>query len=153
MANTFTQIFIQFIFSPKFHASLIHMDWENELYKYFAGIIQNTKHKLICINGMPDHVHIFVGFHTTQSIADFMQDIKAGSSKWINENHLTKLKFEWQSGYGGFSYSKSQVLDVIKYIENQKEHHKKISFLDEYKSYLEQYGIEYDEKYIFKIPE
>ena len=153
MANTYTQIHLQFIFAPKYRASLIHADWENELYKYITGIVQHNKSKMICINGMPDHLHILVGFHTTQSIADFMQDVKAGSSKWINDNKMTKSRFEWQSGYGAFSYSKSQLPDVIRYIENQKEHHRKKSFLEEYKLFMEKFQIVYDEKYIFNEPE
>ena len=132
MANTYTQVHLQFVFSPKFRASLIQHEWENELYKYIRGIVQNNKHKMLCINGMPDHVHMLVGFHTTQSIADLMQDVKASSSKWINENKLTKSRFEWQSGYA-FSYSKSQVSGVIGYIPNQKEHRRQATFQEEYK--------------------
>jgi putative transposase len=97
MANTYTQIHLQFVFAPKSRASLIQSEWEVELYKYITGIVQNNKHKMLCINGMPDHVHMLIGFHTTQSIADFMQDIKANSSKWINEKKLTRSRFEWQS--------------------------------------------------------
>ena len=123
------------------------------MYKYITGIVQNNKHKMLCINGMPDHVHMLVGFHTTQSIADFMQDVKANSSKWINEKKLTKSRFEWQSGYGAFSYSKSQVPDVIAYIQNQKTHHQKKTFQEEYKLFLEKFQIDYDELYIFREPE
>ncbi len=100
-----------------------------------------------------DHLHMFIGFHTTQSIADLMQDLKATSSKWINDNKLTKSRFEWQSGYGVFSYSKSQIKNVIDYIENQKEHHKKKTFLNEYRLFLEKFEINYQEQYIFKEPE
>ena len=102
---------------------------------------------------MPDHVHMLVGFKTTQSVADFMQDVKAGSSQWINDNKFCKSRFEWQSGYGVFSYSKSQISKVIGYIQNQKEHHKKMTFLDEYKLFLEKFDIDYQEQYIFKLPE
>ena len=108
---------------------------------------------MLCISGMPDHIHMLVGFHTTQSLADFMQDVKANSSKWINENKLTKSRFEWQSGYGAFSYSKSQIPNVIGYIQNQKEHHRKKTFQEEYKLFLEEFQVEYDELYIFKEPE
>jgi REP element-mobilizing transposase RayT len=150
MANTYTQIHLQFVFAPKFRASVIQEAWETELYKYITGIVQNNKHKMLCINGMPDHVHMLVGFHTTQSIADFMQDVKANSSKWINENKLTKSRFEWQSGYGAFSYSKSQIPDVIGYIQNQKMHHQKKTFHEEYKLFLETFQVDYDELYVFK---
>jgi REP element-mobilizing transposase RayT len=153
MANTYTQIHLQFVFAPKFRASLIQDEWETELYKYITEIVQNNKHKMLCISGMPGHIHMLVGFHTTQSLADFMQDVKANSSKWINENKLTKSRFEWQSGYGAFSYSKSQIPNVIGYIQNQKEHHRKKTFQEEYKLFLEEFQVEYDELYIFKEPE
>lgn len=153
MANTYTQIHLQFVFAPKFRTALISPDWENDLYKYITGIVQTNKHKMIIVNGMPDHIHILIGFRTTQSIADLMQDVKAGSSKWINDNKYCKSRFEWQSGYGAFSYSKSQLPAVIKYIENQKEHHKKQTFLEEYKLFLEKFEVEYDDRYIFLEPE
>lgn len=153
MANTYTQIHLQFIFAPKYRAALIRPEWETYLYKYITGIVQTNKHKMIAINGMPDHIHLLIGFRTTQSIADLMQDVKGGSSKWINDNKHCKSRFEWQSGYGAFSYSKSQLPDVIRYIENQKEHHSKRTFLEEYKLFLEKFEVEYDEKYIFHEPE
>src|SRR5271154_4729014 len=148
MANTYSQIHLQFVFAPKFRASLIQSSWENDLFKYITGIVQNNKHKMLCLNGMPDHLHMLIGFHTTQSIADLLQDVKAGSSKWINDNKLTKSRFEWQPGYAAFSYSKSQVSSVINYIQNQKGHHKKKTFLDEYKLFLEKSEIDYNEQYI-----
>ena len=129
MANTYTQVHLQFVFAPKYRASLINSNWENDLYKYITGVVQNNGHKMISVNGMPDHVHILVGFRATQSIADFMQDVKAGSSKWVNDNKYCNGRFEWQTGYGAFSYSKSQLPAVIRYIENQKEHHRKKTFL------------------------
>lgn len=153
MANTFTQVHLHFIFAPKYRAALIHSPWEEDLYKYITGIVQKNKHKMIAINGMPDHVHILVGFRATQSIGDLMQDVKAGSSKWINDNKFCKGRFEWQSGYGAFSHSKSQIPDVIRYIENQKVHHHQKTFLEEYKLILEKFDVEYDEKYIFCNPE
>ena len=153
MANTYTQIHLQFVFAPKFRTSLIHSSWEDELFKYITGIVQNNKHKMLCINGVPDHIHMLIGFCTTQSIADLMQDVKGASSKWINDNKFTKSRFEWQVGYGGFSYSKSQVPAVIEYINNQKEHHKERTFIEEYKSFLEKFEVDYDEQYIFHEPE
>lgn len=152
MANTYSQIHLQFVFSPKFRASLITHEWEIELYKYISGITARNKHKMLAINGMPDHMHFLVGFGTHQSVADFMQDVKADSSQWINNNKFCISRFEWQSGYGVFSYSKSQVPKVIQYIQNQKEHHKKTSFLDEYKLFLEKFEVDFDERYIFKLP-
>lgn len=98
---------------------------------------------------MPDHVHMLVGFRPTQSMADFMQDVKGGSSKWINDNKFCNQRFEWQAGYGAFSYAKSQLPNVINYIENQKAHHRNKTFLEEYKLFLEKFEVEFDEKYIF----
>ena len=150
MANTYTQIHIQFVFAVKHRQSVISSKWENDLYKYITGIVKNNNHKMLCINGMPDHVHILVGFHTTQSISDFMREVKANSSKWINEQKLISGKFEWQEGYGAFSYSKSQMPQVINYINNQKEHHQKQSFLEEYKHFLEKFEIEHNLEFSFK---
>jgi putative transposase len=150
LANTYIQIHIQAVFAVQNRESLIQNEFKNELYKYITGIIINNKHKLLIINGMPDHIHILFGMRPVQSLSELMQDIKGSSSKWINDNNLTKTKFSWQEGYGAFSYSKSQLPKVIKYIENQEEHHKKRSFLEEYKEFLTAFEIDYDERYIFK---
>jgi putative transposase len=152
MANTYTQIHMQFVFAVKYRQALISPEWELDLYKYISGIVTNQNHKFICVNGIEDHLHLFVGYRTHQSIQDFMKAVKQSSSLWINEMKLSKRKFEWQRGYGGFSYSKSHVERVYNYIKNQKAHHQKQSFLDEYKDYLIKHEIEYDEKYIFKNP-
>ncbi len=150
MANTYTQIHIQAVFAVKKRTGLIQKEWKDELYKYITGIIQMHEHKLLAINGMPDHVHIFFGMRPTQSLSDLMQDVKGSSSKWINAKKFIKDKFEWQQGYGAFSYSKSQVSRVIKYVQNQEKHHHKTSFLEEYKTFLEKFEIDYDERYIFE---
>lgn len=150
MPNTYTQIHIHAIFSVQNRECLIKNEWKDELYKYITGIIQSQKHKLIAINGMPDHVHILFGMRPIQSLSELMQDIKGGSSKWINEKRLINGKFSWQESYGAFSYSKSQLPQVIRYIEKQEEHHQNKSFVEEYKEFLTSFGIEYDEKYIFK---
>lgn len=150
MANTYTQIHIQFVFAVRFREAVIHSSWKDELYRYMTGIVQNNKHKLIAINGMPDHIHILIGMRPTQSISDLMQDIKGSSSKWINQKGFIKGKFEWQEGYGAFSYGKSQVKDVIAYIENQEQHHSRKTFRDEYLDFLKKFDVEYDEQYIFK---
>ncbi len=150
MVNTYTQIHLQFVFAVKHRDGIIHSSWKDELYKYITGIVQANKHKLICINGMSDHIHILVGMRPTQSISDLLQDIKGGSSKWINDKKFVRVKFEWQEGYGAFSYSKSQLNEVITYIENQEDHHKLKSFKEEYIDLLEKFEIAYDEKYIFK---
>lgn len=150
MPNTYTQVHIQFVFAVKYRERSIHSSWKSELYKYITGIVQGNKHKLISINGMSDHIHILIGLRPTQSMSDLMQDIKGNSSKWINENKLIREKFEWQEGYGAFSYSKSQLKNVIEYIENQELHHQKKTFLEEYVNFLEKFEVDYDEKYIFK---
>jgi REP element-mobilizing transposase RayT len=150
MANTYTQIHIQAVFAVQNRKSIIDKSWENELYKYITGIIQNHDHKLLQINGMADHIHVFFGMRPTQSISDLLKIIKGDSSKWINEKGFTKRKFSWQAGYGAFSYGKSQVPGVIRYIQNQKEHHKKKTFIQEYKEYLDVLKIDFDDQYIFK---
>lgn len=152
MANTYTEIHIQFVFAVKRRDGLIHSSFKNELYQYITGIIKNHNHKLLAINGMSDHIHIFIGMRPTQSISDLLQDIKGNSSKWINEKKFLKVKFEWQEGYGAFSYSKSQVNSVINYIKNQEQHHTAKTFREEYLEFLKLYEVEYDERYIFKDP-
>lgn len=150
MSNTYTQIHIHSIFAVQNRISLISKTWEERLYQYITAIIQNKGHKLLSINGMPDHIHVLFGMRPTQSLADLMQDIKGDSSKWINETHLVPGRFSWQEGYGGFSYSKSQIAAVANYIENQEKHHKKKTFVEEYLKILKDFEIDYDERYIFK---
>lgn len=152
MANTYTQIHIQFVFVVKYRKGLIQASFKEELYQYISGIIKNYDHKLLAINGMPDHLHVFIGMRPTQSISDLMQDIKGSSSKWINEKKFLPIKFEWQSGYGAFSYSKSHVERVIKYVQNQEAHHQRQTFIKEYIQFLNAFEIDYDENYIFKEP-
>jgi putative transposase len=120
------------------------------LYKYITGIVQNNKHKLIVINGTANHIHIFVGYKPHQLIPDLLQDIKGDSSKWINNKRLVYGKFQWQEGYGAFSYSHSHIDRVVKYIKNQEAHHKKKSFKEEYLEFLERFAIPFDEKYILR---
>lgn len=150
MANTYTQIHIHFVFAVKFRQAIIHTEWKVELYKYITGIIRNNNHKLLAINGVSDHVHILIGIRPAQSISDLMKNIKQDSSKWINKNKFLKTHFEWQEGYGAFSYSKSQLNAVINYIENQEIQHKKKTFREEYIDFLEKFEVDFDEKFIFK---
>ncbi len=150
MANTYTQIHIQTVFAVQNRQSLIKPEWKDELYKYITGIIQSYDHKVLQINGMPDHIHIFFGMRPTQSLSDLMKQLKQDSSKWINTKRLINGKFSWQAGYGAFSYSKSQVSQIIRYIANQEEHHKSKTFSDEYIELLKESGIDYDERYILK---
>lgn len=150
MANTYTQLHIQFVFAVQDRASLVQLAWEEELYKYITGIVRNHKHKMIAVNGMPDHVHVFIGLHPTQSIADLMKTVKGESSEWINNRGFVKEKFQWQEGYGAFSYGHSQIEQVFQYIMNQKKHHEKVSFLDEYHALLKKFEVPFDERFVFK---
>ncbi|MDX1939155.1 MAG: IS200/IS605 family transposase [Saprospiraceae bacterium] len=150
MANTYTQIHIQAVFAVQNRASLIQNEWKDELYKYMTAIIQNENHKLLQINGMSDHIHVFFGMRPTQSLSDLMKKLKGESSAWINKKEFCKSKFSWQEGYGAFSYAKSQVPQVIRYIQNQEEHHRKKTFTEEYLEFLNAFEIDYDERYIFK---
>lgn len=148
MANTYTQMYLQFVFAVQNRMSLIQSDWKDELYKYITGIVQQNKHKLIAINGTPNHLHIFIGYKPHQLIPELLQDIKGSSSGFINNKQFVKGKFNWQEGYGAFSYSHSHTDNVVKYIMNQEEHHKKRTFKEEYIELLEKFNIAYDEKYI-----
>ncbi|SFT99401.1 REP element-mobilizing transposase RayT [Algoriphagus locisalis] len=150
MANTYTQIHIQAVFAVQNRVSLVQPLWKEELYKYLSSIASKYGHKVLQINGMPDHVHLLMGFRPTQALSDLMQELKEDSSKWINIRGFVKGKFSWQAGYGAFSYSKDQVPRVIKYIQNQENHHKRKSFLEEYEELLKTHQIEYDKRYIFK---
>jgi putative transposase len=150
MANTFTQIYLQLVFAVQNRESLIQAIWKDELYKYITGIVQNNKHKLIAINGMPNHLHVFIGYKPHQLIPDLLQDIKGSSSKWINDKKLVTGKFRWQEGYGAFSYSHSHLDSVVKYIMNQEQHHIKRTFREEYNELLKRFEVEYDEKYILE---
>ena len=150
MANTFTQIYLQLVFAVQDRASLIDSEWKDELYKYISGIVQKNSHKLITINGIPNHIHILIGYKLHQLIPELLQDIKGSSSKWINKRGFIKGKFSWQEGYSAFSYSHSQIDDVVQYIMNQEQHHKKKTFHEEYIEFLEQFHIPYNEKYILR---
>ena len=130
---------------------MIQRIWKDDLFKYITGIIQNNKSKLIAINGMPDHIHIFIGYKPTIPIPELVKDIKVASSLWINENRLSKNKFAWQEGYGAFSYSQSQINAVVQYIQNQELHHQKKSFREEYHQFLCDFHVEYDDKYLYEF--
>ena len=153
MPNTYTQIYIHCVFAVKAKQSLIRNEWREELHKYITGIVQNRGNKLIAINSMPDHIHIFIGMRPHQSISSLVQNVKSESSKWIKDKKFCSTPFAWQEGYGAFSYSKSHFPDVIRYIQNQEAHHQKETFLDEYRKMLKAFEIEFDEQYIFKEPE
>ena len=147
--STFSQIYIQVVFAVKNRDALIATSWEERLYQYIPGIVQNKGQKMLAINGMPDHIHFFIGMKPSCCLSDLVREVKKASNEMINENKLSKFKFNWQEGYGAFSYSHSHIDNVAKYVMNQKEHHKKISFKEEYIDFLKKFEIEYDEKYLF----
>ena len=150
MANSFSQIYIQIVFAVKGRESLIDHSWEEELYKYITGIIKSKGQKLLAINGMPDHIHILIGMKPTCCLSDLVREIKKSSNEFVNERKFSKFKFQWQEGFGAFSYSHSTLDNVIKYIHNQKEHHKKKTFREEYKDFLIKFQIEYKNEYLFE---
>jgi len=149
MANTYTQLTIHIVFAVKHRENLIKNEFREELYKYIAGVIGNKKHKLLAINGVSDHIHILVGLDPFIALSDLVRDIKNNSSKFINDKKWIKGKFQWQEGFGAFSYARSQRPDVISFIQNQEEHHRKESFRDEYLKILRKFEVDYDERYVF----
>jgi putative transposase len=153
MANTFSQIYIQTVFAVENRQSLIKPEFKEELYKYITGIVRNQGQKLIAINGMPDHVHILIGLKPAMALADLVREIKADSTNFINSRKLVHGRFNWQDGYGAFSYGHSQLDQIIRYIQNQEKHHQKHSFKDEYMTFLRKFDIAFEEKYVFKFIE
>jgi REP element-mobilizing transposase RayT len=149
MANVYTQIYLHLVFSPIGHENVIPQRHKEELQKYTTGIIKNLNHKLLAINFMPDHVHILAGCNPSQPLPDLVRDIKANSSRFFNGNKWLPGKFQWQKGYGAFSYSRSHVDDVINYINTQEEHHKRASFKEEYLKLLERFEVDFDPGFLF----
>ena len=149
MASTYSQIYIQYVFAVKERVNLLKRPWRDKVFKYISGIIKGKNQKAIIVNGMADHVHAFVGLKPAMPVSDLIRDIKNNSTNFINEQKFLKGKFEWQEGYGAFSYSHSQMNHVYQYIANQEEHHRKKTFKEEYFDFLEKFEIEYDEKYLF----
>lgn len=149
MPNTYTQIHIHFVFAVKNRQALIHESARDRIEKYITGIVQNFGHKLLAVYCMPDHMHLFVGLRPNQSLSELMREVKSRSSEFINTQRLTKEKFNWQEGYGAFSYSHSHVQNVIDYVLNQPEHHKKKTFKEEYQEFLKKFEIPFEEKYLF----
>jgi len=149
MANSYTQLYVQYVFAVKGRANLINEKFRDELEKVISGIVINHNSKIYAIYCNPDHVHILVSIHPAISVSKLVEQIKSGSSKWLNEKRYIPGKFNWQEGYGAFTYSKSQTDHVVKYILNQPEHHKKRTFREEYLDFLEKFEIEYNTKYLF----
>lgn len=149
MAKSFTQLYAQIIFSVRYRKKLLTDSNREQIHKFITGIVANQNQKLIAINSVEDHIHIFVGFKPTCCIPDLVKEIKTGSTHFINKNKLVDTHFNWQDGYGAFSYGKSQISSVANYIENQKEHHKTKSFEEEFLEFLDKFNIDYDPKYVF----
>ena len=150
MANTYTQIYIQVVFAVQGRQSLIQPERNDELQKYITGIVTNQGQKLIAINNMPDHMHLLIGQKPTAVLSDLVRDIKAGSSGFINECRWVAGRFSWQEGFGAFSYGHSQLGTVIRYIQNQQQHHRRRSFAEEYQQLLERFQIPHDQRYVFQ---
>ena len=153
MANTFSQIYIQTVFAVSNRLSLIKPEFKEDLHKYITGIIRNQGQKLICINGMADHLHILIGLKPSMALADLVRDIKAESSTYVNKNRWVRGRFSWQEGYGAFSYGHSQLDTIIRYIQNQEKHHRRRTFKEEYLEWLKKYEIPFEEKYVFEFIE
>jgi len=151
MPGTFSQVYIQYVFAVKGRENLIRPAFEEEVYKYIAGLIRNKEQKPLAVNGMPDHIHVLVGLRPSMRISDLVRDIKNNSSNFINEKGWLKQKFSWQEGYGVFSYSESNYGKVIDYIKNQKRHHEKRTFRQEYTLLLKKFNVLFDEKYLFEF--
>ena len=152
MANTYSQIYIHCVFAVKGRENLLQKPWRSEVFKYIAGIIREKNQKPIIVNGVSDHVHIFVGLKPSMSVSELVRDIKNNSTNFINAQKFVSKKFSWQEGFGAFSYNRSQLENVYRYIENQEQRHRKKTFREEYLELLKEFDIEHDEKYLFDWP-
>jgi putative transposase len=153
MANTFFQIYIQVVFAVSNRQSLVKPEFKEELYKYTTGIVRNQGQKLIAINGVADHIHLLIGLRPAMALADLVQEIKVDSTHFINKKKWIRGRFSWQEGYGAFSYGHSQLDTIVRYIQNQEQHHKRSSFKSEYLTFLRKFEIAFDEKYVFEFIE
>lgn len=149
MPGTFSQIYIQVVFAVQNRDALIKSEWEVRLHKYISGIVKNKNQKMLAINGMPDHIHFLIGMKPSCCLSDLVREVKKSSNDYIMESRFTRFKFNWQEGYGAFSYSHSQLDNVIAYINNQKEHHRKKTFQEEYTDLLQKFNVGYDNQYLF----
>jgi putative transposase len=151
--GVYTQMYVQLVFAVKYRSAVLTPDIRDQVFEYMSGILARLKHKSIIVNGVSSHVHILMGYNPTLSISDTVHDLKRGSSLFINEQRLTAGKFAWQEGFGGFTYSRSQLNDVYDYIQNQQKHHEKYSFKEEHIRFLDKFEIEYEERYLFDFLE
>ncbi|KAA6317637.1 hypothetical protein EZS27_032238, partial [termite gut metagenome] len=149
MAGTFSQIYIQVIFAVKNRDALISTTWNIELYKYITGIVQNKEQKMLAINGVPNHIHFLIGMKPSCCLSDLVREIKKSSNAFVKEKRFIKYQFQWQEGFGAFSYSQSALKNVIQYIQGQEEHHKKRSFREEYMEFLKKFEIQFNDEYVF----
>ena len=147
--GTFTQIYIHLVFAVKNREAVIKSEFQEEVYKYMSGTINSMGHKALAINGMPDHIHVFLGLHPAMAISELVKELKRSSTNFINDKNWLPGKFQWQTGFGGYSYSRSQIDFVINYIKNQKEHHKKRTFREEYMKFLKDYDIDFNPDFLF----
>ncbi|MBA4408547.1 MAG: transposase [Bacteroidota bacterium] len=150
MAGTFSQIYIQVVFAVNGRTNLLQKPWRDEVFKYMSGIVKGKNQKPIIVNGVANHVHLFVGLKPSKSLSDLIRDVKNNSTNFINEQNFVRGKFSWQEGFGSFSYSHSQIEQVYQYILKQEEHHHKMTFKEEYLDFLKKFEVEYDEKYLFE---
>ncbi len=151
MPNTYSQIYLQFIFAVQHWQSLIAKEHKEELHKYFTALVQNRRAKMLAVHSMPDHTHLFVGCKPVAFIPDFVKEIKVEATAFINSKHWCSGKFNWQEGYGVFSYSHSHIDKVCKYVLNQEIHHKKKTFREEYLDFLQKYEVQFEDKYLFEF--
>lgn len=149
MPDTYSQIYIHIIFAIKNREALIQPEWESDLYKYITGIVRNKEQKMLAINGTSNHIHFLIGMKPICCLADLVREIKKSSNAFVKEKGFAKFNFQWQEGFGAFSYSHSQLTDVITYIANQKKHHRKHSFKEEYHAFLKAFEVEFKEEYLF----
>lgn len=150
MPNTYTQLLVQLVFAVKNRDAMINVNIRTYVEEYISGIIRNKDHKLLAQYCMPDHCHILIGLNPNESISNLVKDIKSNSSRWINEQRIIPYKFNWQEGYGAFSYSKSQMKTILQYVLNQSQHHKKRTFKEEYHDFLQKFEIEYNSEFLFE---
>ncbi len=150
MADTFSQIYIQVVFAVQNRKALINKAWEEELYKYITGTVQNKGQKMLAINRTHNHIHFFIGMKPTCCLSELVREVKKSSNGFIKEKNFSPFRFQWQEGFGAFSYSHSQLTEVIRYIENQKEHHRKKTFKEEYLAFLKAFEIEFKDEYLFE---
>ena len=148
--GSFTKLTYHVVFGTKFRQPAITKDIQQEFYEYVGGTVRGQKGHLVEIGGIEDHVHLLLNIPPTKSVSNFIRDLKSSASKWVNDSKLTKQEFRWQKGYGAFTVSHSQVEHVQRYIQNQEEHHRKLTFKEEYVAILNRHNIQFEDHYLFE---